>query len=45
VALRSEVAVSATREAFEVEERLTATLNGEPFADVPHRTRVARMLM
>jgi putative CocE/NonD family hydrolase len=45
VTLRSEVAVSATPETFDVAERLTATLNGDVVADIPHRTQVARALM
>jgi hypothetical protein len=45
VKITSQIALSATPEAFHVEERLTATLNGDVVADVPHTTRVARLLM
>lgn len=45
VKITSRIALSATPEAFHVEERLTATLNGDVVADVPHTTRVARLLM
>jgi len=45
VSLKSLVTLSATPEAFHVEERLTATLNGEVVADAPHATHVPRRLM
>jgi putative CocE/NonD family hydrolase len=42
---KSEIKLTATPAAFHVEERLTATLNGEVVADVPHMTQVPRLLM
>ena len=36
--------MTATAEAFQVEERLLATLNGEVAADVKHAHTIARVL-
>ncbi len=45
IALKSEVAISADTRDFTVEERLTATLNGEVFADMPATTRIRREMI
>ena len=44
VAIRAEVAVTATAGAFQVEERTLATLNGVTVADVKHTTAIPRVL-
>jgi hypothetical protein len=45
VELKSVISLSADLTHFSVDERLTATLNGEVVADVPHVTRLPRVLM
>ena len=45
VVIRSEVAISADRAEFHVEERTLATLNGEAVADVEHAHTIPRVLM
>ena len=44
VAIRAEVAITATATEFHVEERTLATLNGATVADVKHSTRLPRVL-
>ncbi len=45
VALRADVTITASRTHFQVEERTTATLNGEIVGDRAHSSTVPRVLM
>ena len=45
VAIAAYVTVTATAEAFDVEERTVATLNGETMTDARHRQKIPRNLM
>jgi putative CocE/NonD family hydrolase len=45
VAIKAEVSLTATATHFHVSERTTATLNGEPMADVAHDEAIPRVLM